>query len=153
RRVIQHDLALLARLELFHALSVFYDGQHLAAVRPRISIPFKYRLAQIAIDGRRALLGPALPLGARAFALPPHRALEAFHVHADAGVAAGVHDEVKGQPEGVIQLEGVFSAIAQPARMLVLVLRQLRRRQTHLALGIAREHDPLSGRALLAQRL
>src|SRR5262249_55891652 len=146
-------LAFLARLELLHALSILYDGQHLAAVRSRIAIALKYRLAQIAIDRRRALPGSAFPRGAGALALRLHRALKALHVHADAGSAAGVHDEVKGQPEGVIELERVFSAIAQPPRMLIPVLRQLRRREAHLAFGIARQQDPLSGRALLAQLL
>src|SRR5262249_32845596 len=127
------------------------QSQDGALLRFGLAITFKDGLIEIAIRGRGRLLGAALPGGAGALALGLHGAFETFNVEIDSGVAAGIHDEVEGEPEGVIELEGMITAIAYTALDIVFALRQLRRGNPKLRQRIAGGDNALRISGLAAQ--
>ncbi len=121
RGVVEHDFALLARLQLLHALAVADDGQHLASARLGLAIAFKNRSRKRGKHRSCRCLACALPRGARLGALCLHRKIEARLIELNALVARGVDHEVQGQAEGVVELESLLARIHCPRSWILFL--------------------------------
>ena len=120
RRVVEHDVDLLAGLGALDRLAVADDGEHVGVVDGVLVVAAELGGGQLVGEGHphvvEAAPGVTLGSGARAALLLVHAALEARHVDLVTGRTRDLDREVDGKAVGVVQREGAL-AVEHCARL------------------------------------
>ena len=121
-RVVEHDLAALAGLQLLHADSgavLRLDDRQHSAGGERLVIALEDSCAAAIDKPGWPLLRAALPGSLRALALLVHGGVETGSVENDALIAASVFDEITRQTKSVVELEMLLARDKLPSCRVV----------------------------------
>ena len=93
-RVVEDDLALIARLEFWDSLAVFDNGEDFAVFRARLPVAFEVRFRKLLVGRVRRLLDGALPGCASEIPLHFERPFKSGLVKVNALIATRILEKV-----------------------------------------------------------